>query len=69
MASTQRRLENDIYPAIGNKPMTSIDAMHIADIMRAISARGALDLAKRAKNTISQVLDMQWPMIHVRLIA
>ena len=49
--------------------MTSIDAMHIADIMRAISARGALDLAKRAKNTISQVLDMQWPMIHVRLIA
>ena len=35
--------------------MTSIDAMHIADIIRAISARGALDLAKRAKNTISQV--------------
>jgi integrase len=55
VASTQRRLENDIYPAIGNKPMTSIDAMHIADIMRAISARGALDLAKRSKTTISQV--------------
>ena len=55
VASTQRRLENDIYPAIGNKPMTSIDAMHIADIMRSISARGALDLAKRSKNTISQV--------------
>ena len=45
VASTQRRLENDIYPAIGNMPMTSIDAMHIADIMRAISARGALYLA------------------------
>ena len=43
VASTQRRLEKDIYPAIGNKPMTSIDAMHIADIMRSISARGALD--------------------------
>ena len=55
VASTQRRLESDIYPAIGSMPMTSIDAMHIADIMRAISARGALDLAKRAKNTISQV--------------
>ena len=55
VASTQRRLEKDIYPAIGNMPMTSIDAMHIADIMRAISARGALDLAKRSKNTISQV--------------
>ena len=55
VASTQRRLENDIYPAIGNMPMTSIDTMHIADIMRAISARGALDLAKRAKNTITQV--------------
>lgn len=55
VVSTQRRLENDIYPAIGNKPMTSIDAMHIADIMRSISARGALDLAKRSKNTISQV--------------
>ena len=35
--------------------MTSIDAMHIADIMRSISARDALDLAKRSKNTISQV--------------
>ena len=55
VASTQRRLENDIYPAIGYMPMTSIDAMHIANIMRAISARGALDLAKRSKNTISQV--------------
>ena len=55
VASTQRRLDNDVYPAIGNMPMTSIDAMHIADIMRAISARGALDLAKRSKNTISQV--------------
>ena len=55
VASTQRRLEKDIYAAIGNMPMTSIDAMHIADIMRAISARGALDLAKRSKNTISQV--------------
>ena len=55
VASTQRRLEKDIYPAIGNMLMTSIDAMHIADIMRAISARGALDLAKRSKNTISQV--------------
>ena len=55
VASTQRRLEKDIYPAIGDKPMTSIDAMHIADIMRSISARGALDLAKRYKNTISQV--------------
>ncbi len=55
VASTRRRLENDIYPAIGNQPMNSIDAMHIADIMRAISARGALELAKRSKNTISQV--------------
>lgn len=55
VASTQRRLEKDIYPAIANKPMTSIDAMQIADIMRSISARGALDLAKRSKNTISQV--------------
>ena len=50
-----RRLESDIYPMIGNMPMSEINAVHIADIIRKISARGALDVAKKSKQTISQV--------------
>lgn len=52
---TQRRLEADIYPIIGSMPITEIEAPHIADAMRTIAKRGALDIAKRSHQTIGQV--------------
>ncbi len=52
---TQRRLEADVYPAIGHMPIADIEAPHIADVMRAIAGRGALDIAKRSYETIGQV--------------
>jgi integrase len=55
VAYTQRRLEADIYPAIGDLPMSDIEAPQVADIMRAIASRGALDIAKRAHQAIGQV--------------
>ena len=50
-----RRLDADIHPLIGHMPMTEITAVHIADIVRKISERGALDVAKKSKQTVSQV--------------
>ena len=52
---TLRRLEADIYPAIGHMPIADIEAPHIAETMRAIAGRGALDIAKRSHQTIGQV--------------
>lgn len=51
----KRRLESDVYPRIGNLPINEIAAEHIVDAVKAIAARGALDIAKRAHQTIGQV--------------
>lgn len=51
----KRRLETDIYPAIGNKPINDITAYEIVDTVKGIAERGAVDIAKRAHQTIGQV--------------
>lgn len=50
-----RRLEADVFPAIGQRPVDEIDAPELVRMMKAIEARGALDVAKRALQTSSQV--------------
>ena len=51
----KRRLEADIYPSIGKLPINEIEAHHVVDTVKAIAERGALDIAKRAHQTIGQV--------------
>lgn len=51
----KRRLEADVYPEIGDMPIHSINAPDIVRTIKAIAARGALDMAKRAHQTIGQV--------------
>lgn len=51
----QRRLEADVYPMIGQRPITEVDAYDVVGTVKAIAARGALDMAKRAHQTIGQV--------------
>ncbi len=51
----KRRLESDVYPILGKMPITSINAHDIVDTIQAIAERGALDIAKRAHQTISQI--------------
>lgn len=51
----RRRLEADIYPSIGKLPITGIEAHDIVDTVKKIAERGALDIAKRAHQTIGQV--------------
>lgn len=50
-----RRLEADVFPVIGSKPVTEITAPHLVMVIRQIESRGALDIAKRALSTCRQV--------------
>lgn len=51
----KRRLEADIYPSIGKLPINEIEAHQVVEAIKAIAERGALDIAKRAHQTIGQV--------------
>lgn len=50
-----RRLETDVFPAIGLRPIAEIEAPELVAMMKAIEKRGALDIAKRALQTCSQI--------------
>lgn len=50
-----RRLEADVFPAIGTRPVNAIEAAELVRMVKAIAARGALDIAKRALQTTGQV--------------
>jgi len=53
--SVMRRLEADVFPAIGARPVAEIQAPELVAMVKAIAARGALDIAKRALQTSGQV--------------
>lgn len=50
-----RRLKADVFPAIGGRPISEIQAQELVAMVKAISQRGALDIAKRALQTSGQV--------------
>ncbi len=50
-----RRLEADIFPTLGGKPVTEISAPQLLAVIRRIEKRGALDIAKRALQTCGQI--------------
>lgn len=54
-AYTQARLKADVFPAIGARTVDQIEAPALVEMMQAIAKRGALDMAKRALQTCSQV--------------
>ena len=49
------RLENDIFPKLGKRPVAEITAPEVLSMLRIIEGRGALDMAKRAMQTSGQV--------------
>jgi integrase len=51
----KRRLENDIFPWIGGKPIGSITIPELLSVIRRIENRGALETAHRALGNCSQV--------------
>ena len=53
--ATQRRLEANVYPALGDRPIALIEPRELVAMVKAIEARGVGDLAKRALETTGQV--------------
>lgn len=50
-----RRLEADVFPHIGTRPITDIDAPELLDVLRKIEKRGVLEQARRLRQSIGQV--------------
>lgn len=49
------RLERDIFPTLGNLPISSITAPVLLEALQKIEKRGALDLARRCRQICGQV--------------
>jgi integrase len=49
------RLEADIFPALGARPISAINAPELLEALRAIEKRGAIELAHRALQMAGQV--------------
>lgn len=54
-AYVQRRLEGDVFPVIGDLPITSLRPLDVVKVIKAIESRGAVDIAKRAYQTIGAI--------------
>lgn len=50
-----RRLERDLFPWLGKRPIAEIEAPEILSALRRIEGRGALDTAHRAKQNCGQI--------------
>jgi len=48
-------LEQDIFPAIGNRPIAELKAPEILDALRKIERRGAIDIAQRVRQRCGAV--------------
>jgi len=46
-ATTASRLRANVYPVLGNRPIDEIEPMEVVQLVKAVEARGALDMAKR----------------------
>ncbi len=52
-----RRLEADVFPAIGSKPITEVTAPQLLAMAKKVESRGAVDIARRAWQTCGQVFE------------
>ncbi|AHK79090.1 integrase [Ectothiorhodospira haloalkaliphila] len=50
-----RRLERDVFPRIGRRPISEISAPELLDVLRRIEKRGAIETAHRALSNCGQV--------------
>jgi integrase len=53
--TTRRRLEANMLPLLGARPIAEIEAPELVAMVKAIETRGASDLAKRALETTGQI--------------
>ena len=50
-----RRMDADILPRLGTRPIAEIKAPEVVEMVKAIQTRGARDIAKRAHETVGQI--------------
>lgn len=50
------RIEDDLIPALGKRPVDDIEPLEMLDVLRKIEERGAIESAKRIKQYASQIL-------------
>src|ERR1035437_6306865 len=53
--ATRRRMEANIFPLLGARPISEIEAPELVVMVKAIEGRGAADLAKRALENTGQI--------------
>lgn len=51
-----RRLEADVFPEIGSRPLVELSASAFREVVQKIERRGALDIAKRVLQTCGQIM-------------
>ena len=51
-----RRMEADVFPALGSMPIGSVTARHLTQMAKAVQDRGALDMAHRVLQMAGQVM-------------
>lgn len=51
-----RRLEADLFPALGTRPIADIDAQEFLQVLRRVEARGALEQARKLRQTFGQII-------------
>lgn len=51
-----RRLEADVFPAFGAKPISEVTALQIVAMAKRIESRDAVDIAKRAVQSVGQIM-------------
>ena len=50
-----RRLERDVFPLLGRRPITEITGPELLDVMRRIADRGAIETSRRALGNVGQI--------------
>ena len=55
-SNVQRRLERDVFPYLGKRPVSAITAPEILAVARKLETRGAMESAHRALGNIGQVI-------------
>ncbi len=51
-----RRLEADVFPVLGTRPIATLTAPQLLAMVKTIESRGAVDMAKRALQTSGQIM-------------
>jgi integrase len=54
-ALLQSRLEADVFPHIGSRPITEVDAPELLDMLRRVEKRGAIETALRLRQLCGQI--------------